>query len=221
MKTVRFYFDFISPYSWLALSEADAFADRHGVEWEMRPVVYGKLLDETGLVGPAETNAKRRYTFHDVARCAHRLRLKIQGPPAHPFRSLEALRTVVVFRDEPSILGLCVAISDATWSRGLDLTDVEVLQAIVRECGLDPRDLAERIAAPAVKNTLKEWTREALDLGVFGVPTFVYAGELFWGHDRLPDLGRRVEGTSPPSSELVKTLADRPRGVDRRRAPSR
>jgi hypothetical protein len=72
MNEVRFYFDFISPYSWLALNEAGAFADKHGVAWEMRPVVYGKLLDGTGLVGPAETDAKRRYTFHDVARRAHR-----------------------------------------------------------------------------------------------------------------------------------------------------
>ena len=143
MKTARFYFDFISPYSWLALSEAGAFADEHGVAWEMRPVVYGKLLDETGLVGPAETRAKRRYTFHDVARRAHRLGLKLTGPPAHPFRSLEALRTVVVFREEPSILELCVAISDAAWSSGLDLTDVEVLKTIVRECRLDPRDLPD------------------------------------------------------------------------------
>jgi 2-hydroxychromene-2-carboxylate isomerase len=221
MKTVRFYFDFISPYSWLALNEAGAFAEEHGVVWEMRPVVYGKLLDETGLVGPAETRAKRRYTFHDVARRAHRLGLKLQGPPAHPFRSLEALRTAVVFREEPSILELCAAIADAAWSRGLDLTDVEVLRTIVRECGLDPRDLPERIAAPAVKDLLRTWTQEALDLGVFGVPTFVYAGELFWGHDRLPDIGRRVEGTVPPSSELVETLAERPRGIDRRRSPSR
>jgi len=221
MKTVHFYFDVISPYSWLALNEAGAFADKHGVAWVMRPVVYGKLLDDTGLVGPAESKAKRRYTFHDVARRADRLGLELVGPPTHPFRSLEALRTVVVFREEPSILELCVAMSDAAWNRGLDLTDVEVLQTIVRECGLDPRDLSERIAARAVKDTLREWTQEALNLGVFGVPTFVYAGELFWGHDRLPDLGRRVDGTAPASSELVKTLSERPRGIDRRRAPSR
>jgi 2-hydroxychromene-2-carboxylate isomerase len=132
MKTVRFYFDFISPYSWLALSEASEFADQHGVVWEI---------------------------------------------------------------------------------------NVEVSRTVVRECGLAPGDLSERIAARTVKDTLRDWTQEALDLGVLGVPTFVYAGELFWGHGRLPDLGRRVEGISPPSSELVKTLAARPRGIDRRLAP--
>ena len=219
MRTVRFYFDFISPYSWLALMEAGPFADKHGIAWEMRPVVYGKLLDETGLVGPAETKTKRRYTFHDVARRADRLGLKLQGPPAHPFRSLEALRTAVVFREESSLVELCVAISDAAWSRGLDLTDVEVLKTIVRECGLNAGNLPERLSAQAVKDTLREWTQEALDLGVFGVPTFVDDGELFWGQDRLPDLAGRVEGTSPPSSELVKSLAERPRGIDRKRAP--
>ncbi|MDX1388221.1 MAG: 2-hydroxychromene-2-carboxylate isomerase [Acidobacteriota bacterium] len=219
MRTVRFYFDFISPYSWLALMEARAFAEAHDVAWEMRPVVYGKLLDETGLVGPAETRAKRRYTFHDIARHADRRGLKLVGPPAHPFRSLEALRTVVVFRDEPSIVGLCAAISDATWGGGLDLTDVEVLSTIVREHGLDPGDLAERIAAQDVKHKLRDWTQEALDLGVFGVPTFVYERELFWGQDRLPDLVRRIDGTAPPSNDLVRSIAERPRGIDRKGAP--
>lgn len=219
MKTVRFYFDFISPYSWLALMEAGEFAGAHDVAWEMRPVVYGKLLDETGLVGPAETGAKRRYTFHDIARHADRRGLRLQGPPAHPFRSLEALRTVVVFREEPSILELCAAISDATWGRGLDLTDVGVLSAIVRECGLDPGDLSERIKVQAVKDQLREYTQEALELGVFGVPTFIYERELFWGQDRLPDLARRIDGTAPPSNELVKSIVERPRGIDRKRAP--
>ena len=115
MREIPFYFDFISPYSWLALKQASAFAWKHGVRWNLRPVVYAKLLETFGLLGPAETDAKRRYTFFDVARCAQDLGVRFTGPPAHPFRSLEALRTAVLFRSEPEAFDLCVAISDACW----------------------------------------------------------------------------------------------------------
>ena len=91
MTTVAFYLDFVSPYTYFALTQARRFESDHGVRFDVRPVVYAKLLDAAGLVGPAEREAKRRYTFADVLRSAHRLGVPLVGPPAHPFRSLEAL----------------------------------------------------------------------------------------------------------------------------------
>src|SRR6185503_4800799 len=96
-RKVPFYLDFISPYTWLALARAETFAEEHGIAWEPRPVVYAALLDAHGLVGPVETEAKRRYTLHDVARSAQALGLRLVGPPAHPFRSLAALRTLCAY----------------------------------------------------------------------------------------------------------------------------
>src|SRR5439155_24409662 len=100
MRSVAFYLDFVSPYTWLALTQAEAFVVRHGIRWELRPVVYSALLDAHRLIGPVETPAKRRYTFLDVARSARRLGLRLVGPPAHPFRSIEALRTLTLFLDD-------------------------------------------------------------------------------------------------------------------------
>ena len=71
-REIQFHLDFVSPYSWLALLRAEEFGGRHGVRWDLRPVVYAALLDAHRLVGPVETEAKRRYTFEDVARCARR-----------------------------------------------------------------------------------------------------------------------------------------------------
>ena len=107
-RTAHFYLDFVSPYSWLALMQAERFAAEHGVHWEVRPVVYAALLQANGLVGPVEVPAKRRYTLRDVVRCAHELGLRLNGPPEHPFRSLEALRTAYLFRQEPRSLQLAV-----------------------------------------------------------------------------------------------------------------
>jgi 2-hydroxychromene-2-carboxylate isomerase len=214
---VPFYLDFVSPYTWLALVQAERFAAENGIRWEPRPVVYAALLDGNGLIGPAETPAKRRYTFQDVARSAHRLGIPLSGAPEHPFRSLEALRTLCVFRGEPQALQLAVRLSNACWGEGKSLTDPEVIRGVVAGVGLDTRDLEQRIKSVEAKQDLRDLTDEALRRGVFGVPTFVYEEELFWGHDRLAHLASRIAGRTPPASELVGNLLDRPRGVERRR----
>lgn len=210
VHSVLFYFDFISPYSWLALLQAPAFAAEHGVAWNLRPVVYAKLLDATGLRGPAETPAKRRYMVHDVARCANRLGATFCGPPAHPFRSLEALRCACLFRDDARLLDLCVDLADAAWGRGRDLTDTVTLQDLVRSRGLPAADLLKRISAPEIKEHLAGTTREALDAGVFGVPTFIHAGDLFWGHDRMSHLAERLRGRLEDVSGPVERMLARP-----------
>jgi 2-hydroxychromene-2-carboxylate isomerase len=194
---VIFYLDFISPYTWLALTQARTFGERHDVRWELRPVVYAALLDAHGLVGPVETPAKRRYTIRDVARSASALGLRLVGPPEHPFRSIEALRALTLFRDDPLALGLAVGLADAAWGEGRSLTDAAVLEDVVTSVGLDADRLAERIAATGIKEALRRSTEEALDRGVFGVPTFVYDDELFWGHDRMEQLARRIAERQP------------------------
>lgn len=217
VPVVKFYLDFVSPYTWLALMRSEEFAAAHGLRWEPCPVVYAALLDANGLIGPVETPAKRRYTFQDVAHCAHRFGIRLTGPPEHPFRSLEALRTLYHFRRAPQAHRLAVRISDACWGEGKDLADLDVLRDVVASVGLDPEGLDQRISSPAIKSGLRELTDEALRLGVFGVPTFVWNGELFWGHDRLETLAGRLAGRIPAANQLVGSLLDRPIGAERRR----
>ena len=192
MTTVRFYLDFISPYTWLALTQARAFGAEHDITWDLRPVVLAKLLDANGLTGPMESPAKRVYTIRDVLRSAAALDQTCVGPPTHPFRSLEALRCAVLFENDPRQLDLCTRLADAAWSRGLDLTDESVLAAEIRAVDLPADDLAGRLRAPEIKARLRELTTEAIDSGVFGVPTFALGDELFWGHDRLAQLAARL-----------------------------
>ena len=218
-RDVQFYLDLVSPYTWLALMRAGEFARQHDVRWDLRPVVYAALLDAHGLVGPVETEAKRRYTFEDVARCARRQRVALVAPPAHPFRSIEALRTVLLFRDAPEALSLARALSDAAWGQGRDLTDLRVLEETIAAVGLQAGDLAARLADPAVKEALRAQTAEAIAKGVFGVPTFGLDGELFWGHDRLDHLGERLSGALPDTRQRAAAIISRPRGADRAGRP--
>lgn len=217
--SVRCYFDFVSPYSWLALEAMPAFAERHGIRFLMRPVLYAALLDATGLIGPVETEAKRAYTFADIRRCAALHGLPLTGPPEHPFRSLPALRLACLFADHAEALDLSVRLARAAWSDGADLTSAAVLASVARTLGLPVDDLGNRVAAPDLKQRLRRFTDEALGLGVFGVPTFELDGELFWGHDRLEHLAARCTGVLADPRPGLSTMLARPRGAVRVRAP--
>jgi predicted DsbA family dithiol-disulfide isomerase len=92
---------------------------------------------------------------------------------------------------------------------------------VVAAVGLDPADLGERIAAPAIKDALRALTADAVARGVFGVPTFALGEELFWGHDRLDHVADRLSGRLPDPAPLARTLLARPFGVDRRQGASR
>ncbi len=216
MVRIGLYFDFVSPYAWLGLERAWRLARDSDWTWELHPVVYAKLLEATGLTGPAETELKRRHLFWDVARQAARLQLTFQGPPAHPFRSLDALRTQMVFRDHPRALELAAALARAAWSEGRDLTDPVVLEAIVSEVGLEESGWTARLGDPAIKDALRRSTASALEVGVFGVPTFEWQGELFWGQDRIEDLEARVSGELRIDARAVSEMLARPRGSERR-----
>jgi len=216
VTTVAFYLDFISPYTYLALTQARRFERENGVRFDVRPVVYAKILDAQGLVGPAEREAKRRYTFADILRVAHRLGVPLVGPPAHPFRSLEALRALTLWRHDDRALDLAVALSTAAWGEGRDLTDVAVIADVLAVAGFDPVELAVRIALDSVKQELAAQTAAAIEAGVFGVPTFVADGEMFWGQDRLEHLAEHLAGRLPAAASLAGPLLARPRGADRR-----
>lgn len=215
---VRLYFDFISPYSYLALTQVERFGDEHGIAWTVRPILYAAVLDRRGLIGPAEEPVKREYTTRDIVRAADRLAVPLVGPPEHPFNSLAALRTVCVFQDDPRALRLAVHLSSMCWGEGQPLTHPETLIAAVDECRLPASGLAERIASPEIKDRLLANTEESLEAGVFGVPTFVWKRELFWGHDRIEHLADRLAGRLGSPEERARAIAARPKGAERRLA---
>lgn len=213
--SVRLYFDFVSPYSYLALTQVEGFGEEHKIAWTVRPILYAAVLERRGLVGPAEEPVKREYTTRDIVRAAYRLGVPLAGPPEHPFNSLAALRTLCVFQDDPRALPLAVRLSSLCWGEGQLLTHPETLIAAVDKCGLSAAGLAERIASSDVKQRLRANTEEALEAGVFGVPTFVWEGELFWGHDRMAHLADRLEGRLASPEDRGAALAARPRGAER------
>jgi 2-hydroxychromene-2-carboxylate isomerase len=191
VKPLDFHFDFISPYAYLAWTQIGRLAERHGRSVRPIPTLFAGLLNASGARGPAEIPAKRAYLWKDTKRIAATFGVPFAPPPTHPFNPLLALRVATV---EPRAIDALYA---ATWGgRG----GVESADAVSRALAGARFDAAALIAAasePAAKQQLRDATDAAIAAGVFGVPTTIADGELFWGCDSLPHLERFLDGNDP------------------------
>lgn len=196
--TVRFLFDFISPYAYVAWHRVHAIAARHRRVVEPVPVLFAGLLAAHGTKGPAEVPAKRAYVFKDAARAAHAAGLTFGMPPAHPFNPLLALRLAGGELDEGARRDLITALYRAVWGGGgPGVTDPAVVAAIVDGIGLDGAALVAAAGAEPAKARLRAATDAAIADGAFGVPTLFVDGELFWGNDSLEHVDRFLAGEDP------------------------
>ena len=172
------YFDFISPFAYLHLKQFDQLPA--GLDIEYVPVLFAGLLKAHGHKGPAEIAEKRRQTYRMCLWSARQHGIEMRFPPAHPFNPLHVLRLALAAgasRDHVA------AIFDCIWRRGEDVNTPGVFAALAR--GLGVADAQAAIADPQVKRRLIDNTERAIARGVYGVPTFDFAGELFWGVDAL------------------------------------
>lgn len=206
METVHFYFDPISPFVWLATKQV-ARIEATGVHVSIEPVLFAGMLKAHGTKGPAEIPAKRELMFRDVMRLADAQGLAFRGPPGHPFNPLLALRMLTSVSSASSRKRFAYALAQASWEKGLDISDAAVLRQVAKECDLNGEALQVAAATPEVKQQLIAATDEAIKRGVFGVPTFAYQNELFWGTDRIDALLRRIGGHRIDEARLKEFLA--------------
>lgn len=213
---ISFYFDYISPYAYLGWRQILTLAAEHGRAVEPVPILFAALLNHHGHKGPAEIPPKRVYIFKNVLRIAHRLGVPLQPPPSHPFNPLLALRVTALVEDAQAQRRLIDGLFTATWGAGAGVTDPYLVGAIADQAGLDGAALVRAAGGEEAKARVRQSTERALALGVFGVPTFVVDGELFWGCDALPDVEAFLRGEDPVSAALLARWADLPASAGRR-----
>lgn len=209
IAVVTFYFDPISPYAWLA-ANALAPVEAAGAQINFQPVLFAALLNAHGNVGPAEVPAKRAYIFRDVMREAARAGLVFKGPPGHPFNPLQALRMCLALTRQDERQRFALALMNACWERGEDISDTAVLLQLAANCGLSGPALQAASQQPAVKAQLASATEQAIGDGVFGVPTLRVGDQLFWGADRIDALIRHLQGYRIDEQALADFLAQAP-----------
>jgi 2-hydroxychromene-2-carboxylate isomerase len=184
MKTIHFYVDFISPYAWLGFDALPRALEGISHRVMHKPVLFAAMLKHHGQLGPAEIPTKRDWTYRQVLWLARQQGTSLQLPALHPFNPLGLLRlaTACDADGEPSRY-VCEKIFRHVWCSGQDAADAERLAALTAELApaLDP-------GSAHVKQALQKHAQEAMDLGVFGVPSWVVDGRVFWGQDALPML---------------------------------
>jgi 2-hydroxychromene-2-carboxylate isomerase len=207
MRSVIWYFDFISPFAFICLRRLRELPADVAVEY--RPVLFAGLLAHHGQKGPAEIPAKRQYTYRWSHWYAHSLGIPLKYPAGHPFNPLHHLRLAIAAGCTPEAVR---RIFDAIWTTGADAADPAAFAALLNSLGVDKSQLA----APEAKNRLRRNTDEAAASGVFGVPTFEADGERFWGADSVGFLKAYLADRSVIDNEEMRRLDGLPVAAARR-----
>ena len=176
MASADWYFDFVSPFSYLQCEQLPALETRLRIHY--RPVLFAGLLKAYGHKGPAEIPAKRRFTYRFLVWQAQKLGVPFKFPAVHPFNPLPLLRLAIAADCDAEAVR---RIFRFVWRDGR-LGDLPIEWAELMS-ELHMPDAQTRIESPEVKDTLRRYTDEAIARGVFGVPTLAIGDELFWGAD--------------------------------------
>ena len=214
-RPIRMWFDFISPFAYLGWKRLHVLADTHGRSVEPVPVLFAAMLDHFGHLGPAEIAPKREFIFKQCIRRAARLQIPFSPPPSHPFRPLLGLRVASLDMPTDQRRAAIDALYDATWGGGPGIETAEQVSAILDAAGLPGAQLVERASTPTNKERLKQQTREAIESGAFGVPSYLIDNELFWGDDSYEDMDAFLRGEDPATPELLAQWAQLPSSARR------
>jgi 2-hydroxychromene-2-carboxylate isomerase len=171
-SSIDWYFDFVSPYSYLAFHRLAEF----GRPVIYKPVLFAGILNHWGQKGPAEISAKRKWTYRNCVWEAQKLGVPFRFPALHPFNPLPHLRLALAAGCAPEAVR---RIFDFVWTTGDDAADPARFASLCVDLKISQEKLAE------VKDLLRQNTDEAMARGIFGVPSFVIQNEVFWGADSI------------------------------------
>lgn len=194
---IDYYLSPMSPWTYLGHARLVEIARRHGATINVKPVDYGKIFPVSGGLPPSKRAPQRQvYRLVELARWRDHLGVPLTVQPKFfPYESSLASRLIIVAdgRGSGAALRLAGAILKACWAEERNMADEGELAAVAREQGLEPRGLMAAAKSDEAAARYDELTAEAIELQVFGAPTYVYNRELFWGQDRLEFLERALE----------------------------
>lgn len=193
MKKIDFYFDFLSPYSYVAWT----WVRSQPYTFSYIPVSVPSIISHLGTLGPAQIAPKRNYLFKDLLRFTKLHQIPFTTPKQLPFNSLYALRLALPEVSGSAQKEVIDAIFRAGWEHGLDIGSDEVLKKVLLEAGLPADDFFTKMEAKESRVQLKSNIGQALGKNLFGVPTFLVDEEIFWGNDSIKYLEMHLSGSDP------------------------
>ena len=215
-KSIHFYFDYISPYAYFAWRRIPSLAKKYNRKIEAHPVVFGKLLDKWGQLGPAEIPPKNNWLNQYCLRYSAINGFEYNPPKKHPFNPLAALRMSLKEVSGINQFQVIDAIFKGGWSQGEDLGDLSTLICLLKKQSIDGEKLSQQVYKQQVKNLLIHETNIAIEKGVFGVPSIIIDNNLFWGNDQIEHIELLLAGKDPLDREKFNAQIKRPRAIDRK-----
>ena len=184
IKSIDFYFDFISPYSYLAHKKIKILKEKKNIIFNYKPILVGGLHNLQGITAPALIKPKLKHMISDCGLIAKKNESTFIWNSKFPINSLNIMRGYLFINDETKDLYLNV-IFDAYWKDDLDTSNEKILETLIKKCKINSNTFFDGIKDPKIKDRLKDVTQEAHDNEIFGAPSFVVNNKVFWGQDRL------------------------------------
>lgn len=193
MQTLEFFFDYGSPYSYLASTRVEEIARRTNAQLVWRVFLLGAVFKATENVAPASNLHKARYLYKDLQDWTRHYALPpLRLPDDFPGNSLQADRLGLVAVEQGRISAYTKHAYQAAFAEGKSLSDAEVLKFILLASEMDPSASFERAGSPEIKAVLRKNTDEAVERGAFGAPTFFIGDDIYVGNDRLAFVERAL-----------------------------
>lgn len=197
MRTLDFFFDYISNNAYLAWTQLHTLQQEHKLTIRPTPVLFAGLLKAHNNVGPAEIRAKREWMSKNILRKAQMLNVPLQPPKFHPFNPLLALRASSLDMPEENRWQLIDGIFKAIWVDQQHVSEPDVICTIANKAGLDGVAIVKAAQTPAASQCLKQQTAKAVERGTFGIPTMMVDDELFFGYDDFVYLAMYLQDQDP------------------------
>jgi 2-hydroxychromene-2-carboxylate isomerase len=183
-KSIDFYFDFISPYSFLAHKRIIKIEKTENIKFTYRPILLGGLHSLTGITAPAFINSKAKFMFRDCKMVSKKFNIKFKFNPLFPINSLNLMRGLLSVKNglKHTYINLFF---DAYWQDALNLNDEKIIFSILKKIKINKSNFLKNIKDQKIKDKLKQLTQNAYKKDIFGAPTFIVNKKIFWGQDRL------------------------------------
>ena len=183
-KIIDFYFDFISPYSYLAIKKLELSENNKKIKINYKPILLGALHNLGGITAPALNERKMKNMKNDCELIAKKNNINFKWNAKFPINSLSLMRGYLVVEDDlrKKFFDNCF---NAYWKDNIDISIEDNVDNILKTCGLEKKKFFEKIHDQKTKDILRKLTNSAFEKDIFGAPTFVVNNKIFWGQDRL------------------------------------
>ena len=185
IKPFDFYFDFVSPYSYLAHKNIKKIENKEGIKISYNPILLGGLHNLHGIKAPAFIPAKAKHMIKDCKLIAEKNEIKFKFNSYFPIKSLNLMRGVLVAEEDNIKSYYIDNVFNTIWQDGLNMNDDTIIQKVLKNLNVNPKTFNLRTTSSLIKDSLRKKTSDAYEKGIFGAPTFVANNKVFWGQDRI------------------------------------